>query len=159
VTPMRIKRTLWLCPKCSELKPTRHENVIRHINRKHGAVGEPISVTSGQTRNQMLSLGLLSPIRKSFMRIPVSSQEVYNHPSTIIDYKNKNKNIDTSTGSSDLTDKAMMLNLVRWAKEMQRDMQNIMIQNSTIINILSDLVMYVSKPKQSSNNNISGDFA
>jgi len=154
---MRIKRTLWLCPKCSELKPTRHENVVRHINRKHGAGGEPISVTNGQTRNQMLSLGLLSPIRKSFMRIPVSSQEVYNHPSTILDYKNKN--IDTSTGSSDLTDKAMMLNLVRWAKEMQRDIQNIMIQNSTIINILSDLVMYVSKPKQSSNNNISGDFA
>jgi hypothetical protein len=159
VTPMRIKRTLWLCPKCSELKPTRHENVVRHINRKHGAVGEPISVTNGQTRNQMLSLGLLSPIRKSFMRIPVSSQEVYNHPSTILDYKNKNKNIDTSTGSSDLTDKAMMLNLVSWAKEMQKDMQNIMIQNSTIINFLSDIMMNVPKPKQSSNNNISGDFA
>jgi hypothetical protein len=157
VTPMRIKRTLWLCPKCSELKPTRHENVVRHINRKHGAVGEPISVTNGQTRNQMLSLGLLSPIRKSFMRIPVSSQEVYNHPSTILDYKNKN--IDTSTGSSDLTDKAMMLNLVSWAKEMQKDMQNIMIQNSTIINFLSDIMMNVPKPKQSSNNNISGDFA
>jgi hypothetical protein len=157
VTPMRIKRTLWLCPKCSELKPTRHENVVRHINRKHGAVGEPISVTNGQTRNQMLSLGLLSPIRKSFMRIPVSSQEVYNHPSTILDYKNKN--LDTSTGSSDLTDKAMMLNLVSWAKEMQKDMQNIMIQNSTIINFLSDIMMNVPKPKQSSNNNISGDFA
>ena len=154
---MRIKRTLWLCPKCSELKPTRHENVVRHINRKHGAVGEPISVTNGQTRNQMLSLGLLSPIRKSFMRIPVSSQEVYNHPSTILDYKNKN--IDTSTGSSDLTDKAMMLNLVSWAKEVQKDMQNIMIQNSTIINFLSDIMMNVPKPKQSSNNNISGDFA
>ena len=91
------------------------------------------------------------------MRIPVSIQEVYDNPSTILDYKNKN--IDTSTGSSDLTDKAMMLNLVRWAKEMQRDMQNIKIQNSTIINILNDLVIYVSKPKQSSNNNISGDFA
>ena len=156
---MRIKRTLWLCPKCSELKPTRHENVIRHLNRKHGAVGEPISVTTGQTRNQMLALGVLSPIRKSFMRKPVSSQEVYDNPSTILDYKNKNKNIDTPTGSSDLTDKAMMLNLVRWAKEMQRGMQNIMTQNSTIINILSGLVMYVSKPKQSSNNNNFGDFA
>ena len=63
VTPMR--RTLWLCPKCSELKPTRHENVVRHVNRKHGSVGEPVSVTTGQTRNQMLALGLLSPIRKS----------------------------------------------------------------------------------------------
>ena len=89
----------------------------------------------------------------------VSSQEVYD-PSTILDYKTKNKNIDTSTGSSDLTDKAMMLYLVRWAKETQKDMQNIMIQNSTIINILKDIIMYVQKPKQSSNsNNISGDFA
>src|ERR687889_2198426 len=111
---MRIKRTLWLCPKCSELKPTRHENVIRHLNRKHGAVGEPISVTTGQTRNQMLALGVLSPIRKHFMRKPVSSQEVYDNPSAILDYnyknenKNRNRNTDTSMGSSDLTDKAMM---------------------------------------------------
>src|SRR5215204_4771156 len=110
-----------------------------------------------QTRNQMLSFGLLPPIRKSFMRKPVSSQEVYDNPSTILDYKNKNKNknIDTSTGSSHLTDKAVMLYLVSWAKEMQKDMRNIMIQNFTIINILNDIMMYVPKPEQSSNNNIS----
>jgi hypothetical protein len=160
VTLLHIKRTLWLCPKCSELKPTRHENVVRHINRKHGAPGEPISVTTGQTRNQMLSLGLLSPdFRKSFMRKPVSIQEVYNNPSTILDYKNKNKNTDTSTGSSDLTDKAMMLHLVSWTKEMQKDMRNIINQNFTIIKILNDLMIYVSKPNQSSKNNIFGDFA
>lgn len=161
MTLMRIKRTLWLCPKCSELKPTRHENVIRHLNRKHGAVGEPISVTTGQTRNQMLALGVLSPIRKSFMRKPVSSQEVYDNPSNIIEYKNinKNKNIDTSTGSSDLTDKAIMLHLVSCAKETQQNMQNIMNQNFTIINILRDFMMYVSKPEQSRNNNNFGDFA
>jgi len=120
----------------------RHENVVRQMNRKHGAVGEPISVTTGQTRNQMFSLGILSPIRKSFMKKPVSSQDFYDNSSTIVGYKNKNKNknTDTSTGSSDLTDKAMMLYLVSWAKEMQKDMQNIMIQNFTIINILNDLM-------------------
>lgn len=161
MTSVHIKGTLWLCSKCSELRPTRHENVVRHINRKHGAVGKPISVTTGQTRNQMLSLGLLSPIRKSFMRKPVSSQEVYDNPFTILEYKNKNenKNIDTSTGSSDLTDKAIMLNLVSRAKETQQNMQNIMNQNFTIINILKDIMMYVSKPEQSSNNNNFGDFA
>jgi hypothetical protein len=160
---MRIKRTLWLCPKCSELKPTRHENVIRHLNRKHGAVGEPISVTTRQTRNQMLALGVLSPIRKSFMRKPVSSQEVYDNPFTTLDYKNKNKNtnknIDTSTGSSDSTDKAAMLYLVSRAKETQQNMQNIINQNFTIINVLRDIMMYVSKPEQSSNNNNFGNFA
>jgi hypothetical protein len=51
----------------------------------------------------------------------------------------------------------MMLYLVSWAKEMQKDMQNIMIQNFTIINILNDLMR--PKPEQSGNNNISGDFA
>jgi hypothetical protein len=159
VTPMRIKRTLWLCPKCSELKPTRHENVVRHINRKHGALGEPVSVTTGLTRNQMLSLGLLSPIRKFFMTKPVSSQEVYDNPSTILDYKNKNTNIDTSTGSSDFADKAAMLYLVSRAKETQKDMRNIINQNSTIIDILSYIMKYVPEPKQSSNNNTFGDFA
>jgi hypothetical protein len=137
--------------------------VIRHLNRKHGAVGEPISVTTRQTRNQMLALGVLSPIRKSFMRKPVSSQEVYDNPFTILDYKNKNKNtnknIDTSTGSSDSTDKAAMLYLVSCAKETQQNMQNIMNQNFTIINVLMDIMMYVSKPEQSSINNNFGDFA
>jgi hypothetical protein len=52
-----------------------------------------------------------------------------------------------------------MLYLVSWAKEIQKDMQNIIIQNSTIIKNLNDLMMYVSKPEQSSNNNIFGDFA
>ena len=95
------------------------------------------------------------------MRKPVSSQEVYDNPSNIIEYKNinKNKNIDTSTGSSDLTDKAIMLNLVSRAKETQQNMQNIMNQNFTIINILRDIMMYISKPEQSSNNNNFGDFA
>jgi hypothetical protein len=122
-------------------------------------VGEPISVTTGQTRNQMLSLGLLSPITKSFLRKPVSSQEVYDNPSIILDYKNRNKNLDTSTGSSDLTDKAGMLYLVNWAKEARKDMQNIIYQNFTIIKILDDLMMYVPRPEQSSNNNTFGDFA
>jgi hypothetical protein len=154
VTPMHVKRTLWLCPKCSELKPTRHENVVRHVNRKHGAVGEPISVTTGQTRNLMLAFGLLSPIRKSFKK-PVSSQDVYDNPSTILDYKQIHP-----TGSSDLTDKAIICSLVGWAKETQKNMQTIMLQNFTIINILNDIMMYVQKPKQSSNgNNVSGNFA
>ena len=80
------------------------------------------------------------------MRKPVSSQEVYDNPSTILDYKhknenrNRNRNTDTSMGSSDLTDKAMMLYLVNWAKEMQKDMRNIMNQNFTIINILNDIM-------------------
>ena len=93
------------------------------------------------------------------MRKPVSIQEVYNNPSAILDYQNKNKNTDTSTGSSDLTDKAMMLHLVSWAKEMQKDTRNIINQNFTIIKILNDLMMYVSKANQSSKNNIFGDFA
>ena len=52
-----------------------------------------------------------------------------------------------------------MLYLVSRAKETQQNMQNIMNQNFTIIKVLSDIMMYVSKPEQSSNNNNFGDFA
>lgn len=157
MTPMTIKKTLWLCSKCSELNPTRHESVVRHINRKHGVVGEPISVTTAQTRNQMLALGLLSPIRKSFIRKPVSSQEFYDNPSTILDYKNKN--IVIPTGSVDLTDKAAMLYLVSRAQETQQDMRSIINQNSIIIKTLNDIMVYLSKLERSSNNNTFSDFA
>jgi hypothetical protein len=157
VTPMRIKRTLWLCPKCSELKPTRHENVVRHINRKHGAVGEPISVTTGQTRSLMLALGLLSTIRKSFMGKSISSQEFYDNPSPMLNYKNKN--IDTPTESSDTDDKYIMLRLVSMVKDTQQAMQTIMVQNSIIINYLNENMMYVPKPTQPSNDHNVGNFA
>jgi hypothetical protein len=140
---MHIKRTLWLCPWCSELKPTRHENVVRHISRKHGVVGEPISVTTRQTRNQMLALGLLSPIRKSFVRKPVSSQVLFDNFSTMPDYKNINT--DTPTRSSDLFDKALMLHLFIRAKESQQDIRTIIYQNSIIIKTLNDIMTYLSK--------------
>lgn len=37
----------------TELSPTRHWSVRRHIQRKHDGVGEPISVNTYQTRDQM----------------------------------------------------------------------------------------------------------
>jgi hypothetical protein len=140
---MHVKRTLWLCPWCSELKPTRHESVVRHINRKHRAAGEPISVTTRQTRNQMLALGLLSPIRKSFMREPVSNQMFRDNLSTILDYTNKN--MDTPMRPPDLPEKAMMLYLVSSAKETRQDMRGIIYQNSIIIKTLNDIMVYLSK--------------
>jgi hypothetical protein len=48
-----IKKTKWLCPTCTELSPTRHWSVRRHIQRKHDGVGEPISFNTYQTRDQM----------------------------------------------------------------------------------------------------------
>ncbi len=46
-------RTKWVCPNCTELLPTRHWSVQRHIQRKHGGIGEPISINSHRTRAQM----------------------------------------------------------------------------------------------------------
>ena len=156
MTPVRIKRTLWLCPKCSELKPTRHESVVRHLNRKHGAVGEPISVTTGQTRNLMLALGLLSPIR-NFTEKSISSQEFYDNPSPMLNYKNKN--IGTPNESSGTDDKYIMLRLVSMIKEMQNQMKTIRVQNSTIIGYLNENMVYVPKSTQPSNDNNDGNFA
>lgn len=48
-----ILRTKWICPNCTELSPTRHWSVERHIRRKHIGSGEPISINTHQTRTQM----------------------------------------------------------------------------------------------------------
>ena len=74
---MSLKRTLWVCARCKELKPTRHESVIRHIVRKHNSLGEPISVTTGQTRYQMIASGSLAPTKRS--PIGNSSQGFHNY--------------------------------------------------------------------------------
>ena len=44
----------WVCPSCAELlHGSRHWSVERHIGRKHGGIGEPISLNTGETRSQM----------------------------------------------------------------------------------------------------------
>lgn len=61
-----ILRTKWVCPNCTELSPTRHWSVQRHIQRKHDGVGEPISVNTYQTRAQMQAASGIS----NFYAIP-----------------------------------------------------------------------------------------
>jgi hypothetical protein len=44
----------WVCSSCPELlHGSRHWSVKRHIARKHGGIGEPISLNTGETRSQM----------------------------------------------------------------------------------------------------------
>jgi hypothetical protein len=150
---MRIKRTLWICPKCSELKPTRHESVVRHIARKHWSMGEPLSVTTRQTRNQMLASGSLAPVKMSFSR-KSTDQGVRYDPSIGVDYKNRNLN-----PSPDLVDKAVMMTLVRLVKETRQKMENVLNQNSTILATLAEAMKEISKLKQSRGYDISGNFA
>jgi hypothetical protein len=49
-----------LCPSCTELSLTRHWSVRRHIQRKHDGVGEPISINTYQTRDQMYMASSIS---------------------------------------------------------------------------------------------------
>jgi hypothetical protein len=150
---MRIKRTLWICPQCSELKPTRHESVVRHIARKHSSMGEPLSVTTRQTRNQMLALGSLAPIKRPFLSKP--KDQGFRHDSSVtVDYKDWILN-----SSPDLIDKAVMVNLVSMVKETKQNTKIIMNQNFTIIASLSKVLKEILELKQSRNNNIFGDFA
>jgi hypothetical protein len=131
---MRIKRTLWICPRCSELKPTRHESVVRHIARKHWSMGEPLSVTTRQTRNQMLASGSLAPIKRPFLGKP--KDQGFHHDSSITaGYKDWNLN-----SSPDLIDKAVMVNLVSMVKETKQNTKIIMSQNFTIIASLSEVL-------------------
>ena len=150
---MRIRRTLWICPQCSELKPTRHESVVRHIARKHWSMGEPLSVTTRQTRNQMLALGSLAPIKRPFLSKPKDQGFRYDS-SVTVDHKDWNLN-----SSPDLIDKAVMVNLVSMVKEMKQNTNIIMNQNFTIIASLSEVLKEILELKQSRNNDTFGDFA
>ena len=146
---MQLKRTLWICPKCSELKPTRHESVIRHIARKHWSMGEPLSVTTRQTRSQMLASGSLAPVKRHFST-KSTDQRTRHDLSNGVDYKDRNIN-----PSPDLADKAVMLTLVSF----RHIAENVLTQNTTIISTLAEVMKEISKLKQSSGYDISGNFA
>jgi hypothetical protein len=155
---MTTKRTLWRCPRCNELKPTRHESVIRHIGRKHGSLGEPVSVTTGETRNQMLARGSLAPVKKSFLR-KSGPDPVFSDNSSNIDSDYKIEQIKGSKGFSDLFDRAITLKQLELAKETNQKAQNIIYQNSTIIATLAEIKNEIYRLKGSCNNNSAGDFA
>ena len=156
---MAIKRTLWICPKCNELKPTRHESVVRHIGRKHNSLGEPLSVTTRETRNQMLASGSLVPIKRPFLRKSISGQGFYDNSFTAPS-DHKNEQGKASTGSSDVSDTFITLRLVELAKDTNQKMQNILNQNSTIIATLAEIMKEIYKLKGSrNNNNFVGEFS
>ena len=150
---MQLKRTLWICPKCSELKPTRHESVIRHIARKHWSMGEPLSVTTRQTRSQMLASGSLAPVKRHFSTKSTDQRSRHDR-SNGVDYKDRNIN-----PSPDLVDKTVMLTLLSWVKETRQITENVLAQNTTIISTLAEVMKEISKLKQSSGYDISGNFA
>ena len=150
---MQLKRTLWICPKCFELKPTRHESVVRHIARKHWSMGEPLSVTTRQTRSQMLASGSLAPIKRHFSTKSTDLKARHDR-SNGVDHKNRNIN-----PSPDLIDKAVMLTLVSLVKETRQITENVLTQNSTIISTLAEIMKEISKLKLSRGYDTSGNFA
>ena len=155
---MTIKRTLWRCSRCNELKPTRHESVIRHIGRKHGSLGEPVSVTTGETRNQMLTSGSLAQVKKSFLR-KSSLDRGFSDNSSAADPDYKNEQIKGSGGFSDLFDRAIMLKQLELVKETNEKAQIIIYQNSTILATLDKIWNESYRLRGSRNNNLAGDFA
>jgi hypothetical protein len=152
---MSIRRTLWICPKCDELKPTRHESVIRHIVRKHNSLGEPISVTTRQTRNQMIATGSLAPIKRS----PggTLSRECYSNSFDAVITDRKIEQGKAQTGFSDVRETFIRLRQVQLTNETNENVKEIIKQNLAIIASLADLKeMY--EPKRS-RRNFTGEFA
>ena len=130
-----IGRTLWICPNCREIKPTRHESAVRHIGRKHGSKGEPISINTGETRRQMLASGTLARNRRPFTRISSTSKRGLSDTYTTPD---REIHQAKAIGSSDLFD----------TKEIFRVelMKRILNQNATIIQTVADIwIMIKSK--------------
>jgi hypothetical protein len=77
-------------------------------------MGEPLSVTTRQTRNQMLALGSLAPIKRPFLSKP-KDQGFRADSSVTVDYKDWNLN-----SSPDLV------------KETKQNTKIIMNQNFTV---------------------------
>jgi hypothetical protein len=121
-----IRRTLWICPNCREIKPTRHESVVRHIGRKHGSIGEPVSINTGETRRQMLASGTLARNRSPFTRISSTPKRGLSDTYTTPD---REIHQGKAIGSSDLIDRTIEFNL----------MQRILNQNATIIQTVADI--------------------
>jgi hypothetical protein len=116
-------------------------------------MGEPLSVTTRQTRSQMLASGSLAPIKRHFSTKSTDLRAQHDR-SNGVDYKNRNIN-----PSPDLVDKLAMLNLVSWVKETRQITENVRTQNTTIISTLAEVLKEISKLKQSSGYYTSGNFA
>jgi hypothetical protein len=134
---MSFKRTLWVCPRCKELQPTRHESVIRHIVRKHNSLGEPISVTTGQTRYQMITSGSLAPIKRS--PIGNSSQGFYNFSDrSIANHKIEHK--EAHVGSSDVSDSILRTRQLELTAETNENVKKTLGQVSLLNAILANFI-------------------
>jgi hypothetical protein len=137
VTPMSqkiraIRRTLWICPKCKELNPTRHESVVRHIGRKHRSMGEPISINTGETRHQMLISGSLSQTKNPSAKIFDSARR-FSDTFTATDVENlKGK-------APDPFDRQIQFSQVIALETITQKLQNIINQNATIIAALAEI--------------------
>jgi hypothetical protein len=150
---MSLKKTLWVCPKCNELTPTRHESVIRHIVRKHNSLGEPISVTTGQTRYQMIASGSLVPTK----RPPIwnSSQGFDNYSSNDSITNRKMQHEKAQAESSDVSGKYIQARQLELAMETNENVKKTLDQISLLNAILAN---FIYGPR-GSQKNLSGDFA
>ena len=124
---MSLKRTLWVCAKCNELKPTRHESVIRHIVRKHNSLGEPISVTTGQTRYQMIASGSLAPTNRSPRGNSSQGFHNYSFDGSITNHKIEHEK--AQAGSSDVSDKYLLVRQLELATETNKNVKKTLVQD------------------------------
>jgi hypothetical protein len=128
-----IRRTLWICPKCRELKPTRHESVVRHIGRKHRSMGEPISITTGETRHEMLISGSLSQTRNPSAKTFSDSARRSFDTFTETDVENQKGK------APDPFDRQIQFSQVIVLETITQKLQNIQNQNAMIIATLTDI--------------------
>jgi hypothetical protein len=128
-----IKKTLWICPKCRELKPTRHESVVRHIGRKHRSMGEPVSINTGETRHEMLISGSLSQTKNPYAKTFSESARRFSDSFTAPDVENQKGK------APDPFDRQLQFSQVKALETITYKLQNIQNQNAMIIAILTEI--------------------
>jgi hypothetical protein len=133
-------RTSWVCPNCSELNPTRHESVIRHIHRKHESFGEPISINTRLTRRQMLDYMSPNTFYAPYLKTPWLN---YGQPFRIsrTQAEQDSKREDERTDA--LSDMVMKTQQSKLLSDIYQNLKYLQNQNATIINML--VQMFQSK--------------
>jgi hypothetical protein len=107
--------------------------VVRHIGRKHRAVGEPVSINTGETRHEMLISGSLSqtknPSAKTFSDLARRFSDAFIVP-----------NVENQKGKApDPFDRQIQFSQVIVLETITQKLQNIQNQNATIIATLTDI--------------------
>jgi hypothetical protein len=120
--------------------------VARHIGRKHGSIGEPTSINTGQTRSHMLVSGSLRQTENPFSKTPKIHMRRFSDITTKLDQESHQGDADRRT--SDLFGKVLATRQLEMVTDISQKMEKVVNQNATILATLPQILNAIHKLKQ-----------